>query len=170
MEKFKDYVPLVTAVNTVGLVGVSAYTYKQFEKYELEFQKIQSTLSKIIQKLNETEKESNGVSDVIKTFNSDISDIKQGLDSVNESVYEIKEDMDETISSLQDTGVSIERPSQIPRRHGRSYDEYEPRRSNKQSKSRVSVRRMDEYRQPISHKSRQDDTDEEILNAVRAGV
>lgn len=146
MEKLKDPAMLVTVANSIAIVGITAYFYKQMEAQRLEQIKITQTLTTIAKKLTELEKGEQNKGEVLHTLNNQIKEINFNLENMApfEMVDNMDIDINEIIGILEENQIHIERPSQIarPRRSGdrrthtrRSEDEERMNNTRKQKTS-----------------------------------
>lgn len=159
MEKLKDPAMILSTVNTVGLVGVTAYFYKRLEAMQLDMMKITQTLSGVVKKLSEIEKGEQNRKEVQHALSNQINELNQliqELPSTND-IENIDTDIEEIISNIEDQlQVTIDRPSphqrhhNVGRRNSSQYsDEEDDRRSTSARRStiRSNDRNRDDHRQ-----------------------
>jgi len=117
MEKIKDPAMLLSIANSIGLVGITAYFYKQIEAQRLDLLKLSQTLTVMAQKMTVTEKEDQGRKEALHVLNNQIREINQNLENV--PTFEFADNMDydlnEIIDALNEAGINVDRPSQVVR-------------------------------------------------------
>lgn len=80
MEKLKDPAMLLSVANSIGIVGSTAYFYKQQEALRLEMVKFSQTLTVVLRKLAEIEKNDQHKSDTIHTLSEQIKRFNDQLE------------------------------------------------------------------------------------------
>lgn len=155
MEKLKDPSMLLSVANSIGIVGITAYFYKQIEAQRLDLIKMSQTLSAITRKLTEMEKGEQNKGEVLHTLNDQIKTINQQLENMPsfDTFNNVDDDLSEIIAVLEENNIPVNRPSQIvrsrrngDRRHGsRRMDEDDrmgssSRRSSMRSSDRSYTR------------------------------
>jgi cell fate (sporulation/competence/biofilm development) regulator YmcA (YheA/YmcA/DUF963 family) len=117
MEKIKDPAMLLSIANSIGLVGITAYFYKQIEAQRLDLMKLSHSLTVMAQKMTATEKEDQGRKEALHALNNQIREINQNLENV--PTFDFTENMDydlnEIIEALNEAGINVDRPSQVVR-------------------------------------------------------
>lgn len=145
MEKLKDPAMLLSVANSIGLVGTTAYFYKQIESIRLDMVKMGQTLTGVIRKLGEMEKGEQHKSEALHTLNDQLKRINEQIDDLPsfDNIDHLDLDLTEIIAVLEEHNISIERPSQ--QRSRRSGDRRAP------GPSYISNRRdsdVDDRREP----------------------
>lgn len=156
MEKLKDPAMLLSVANTIGLVGTTAYFYKQLEAIRLDMIKMSQTITGVVRKLAEIEKGEQHKGEVLHTLNDQIKRINQQIEELPsfDSIDNLDVDMNELVATLEEHNIIIERPSQVqrPRRSGdrrpRRTDDTDDRRDDRRDTSsrRATVRSSDHSR------------------------
>lgn len=117
MEKIKEPAMLLSLVNSFGLVGLTAYCYKQLEAQRLELMIVTKNLSAIANKLTQMEKGERDKVEIYHSLNDQIKNVSeqvQNMPSINE-IENFEEDFQEIVAVLQENNISVERPSQMQR-------------------------------------------------------
>lgn len=129
MEKIKDPAMILSIANSVGLVGITAYFYKQLEAIRADMIKMSSVLTGALRKLSEMEKGEQGKSEALHTLNDQIKRINESIEQLPtfESVDDMGADLSEIVQTLSDNNINVELPSYNPRPR-RSGDRRGPRR------------------------------------------
>ena len=130
MDKLKEPGMVLSVANSIGLVGITAYFYKQNEALKLEMLKLTQTLTGVIRKISDMEKGDQNKSDVLHTLHDQIKSINEKL----EDMPNIETDLTELFTTLEDEhGILVERPSL----------DYNPRQSKRGSSRKHNSRRND---------------------------
>jgi hypothetical protein len=168
METLKDPAMLLSVANSIGIVGSIAYFYKQQEAQRLEMVKISQTLTVLLKKMAEFEKNDqhksetiHALSEQIKRFNDQI-DRMPTLDHINniddqiermptfDDINNVDIDLTEIIEVLAQKDIKIERPS-LSYRARRSGDRRDPpRREPEYDRSERGSARSDRSRTDTS--------------------
>jgi TolA-binding protein len=161
MEKLKDPAMLLSVANSIGLVGTTAYFYKQLEAIRLDMVKMSQTLTGVLRKLSEMEKGEQHKGEALHTLNDQIKHINEQIEELPsfDTVDNIDFDLSEIITVLEEHNIRVERPSQQqrPRRSGdrrvssRRDTDMDDRRDI--SSRRVTVRSSDRSRSDTSRDS-----------------
>lgn len=157
MEKLKDPSMILAVTANVGVVGVSAYFYKQLEAIRADLVKMSQTLTGVVRKIAEIEKGDQHKGEALHALNDQIRQINQAIDDLPsfDRLNDLDEDVNEVVAVLHDNDIVVDRPSQDPRRI-RSGDRRDPpRRDPMSSRVDTSDRRVN-TRRP-DHRSRVDD-------------
>jgi TolA-binding protein len=110
METLKDKAMYLTVANSVGLFGATTYFYRQLETMKLDMVKISQTLTGIIRKLSEIEKNDQNKTEALHTLNEQIKRMNDELESV-QLIDIIDNDIEELVGVLQDNNINFERTS-----------------------------------------------------------
>jgi hypothetical protein len=124
MEKLKEPAMLLSVANSIGLVGTTAYFYKQLEAVRLDMVKMSQTLQGVLRKLSEIEKGDQNKGEALHTLNDQIKRINDQLEDIP-SINEIDGfdlDLSEIVTILSENSIQVERPSQNIRYTRRSGD------------------------------------------------
>ena len=141
MEMLKDPRNAVATANLVGLIGSTAYFYKQMEAVRLDMIKINETLAAVVRKITEMEKKDSGRADILKTVTDQLKQFNERLEKVPTMnvVHSLEKDLTEIVESLGSNGIEVELSSASvpepvskralpPARRWAEYEEAEPRR------------------------------------------
>lgn len=125
MEKLKDPAMLLSLANSIGLVGSTAYFYKQLEAVRADMVKISQTLTGVLRKLSEMEKGEQQKGEALHTLNDQIKHINQQVSDLPsfEFADNVEFDLDEIVAALSDHDIHVERAAPVQRGYG------QPRRS-----------------------------------------
>lgn len=150
MEKLKEPSMLLSVANSIGLVGTTAYFYKQYESLKLEQTKMQQTIQGIIRKMSDMEKGDQNKGEALHTLNDQVKRINGQLDEIPtfNNIDDLDMDLSEIIAVLNENDIPIERPSQGRMRSGDRRDK-PPRRDNyndRYDSRRIESRPADRYR------------------------
>jgi len=122
MEKLKDPAMLLSVANSIGIVGTTAYFYKQLEAQRLDLIKLSQTLTAVTRKVAEMEKGEQNKGEALHSLNNQIKEVNQQLENMPtfEHIENLDQDLTEITSVLEDNDIPIDRPSQVvrPRRRG----------------------------------------------------
>lgn len=141
MEKVKDPAMVLAIVNSVGLIGTSAYFYKQLEAVRTDMVKITQTLSSLARKVSEIEKHDQGKGEAMHALNEQIknlNDCVEGLPSFTD-FDNLNIDLDALVETLGDNEIEVVRPSLEPKSRPQRYDNRRqppPSRTRNQQKDR----------------------------------
>ena len=116
MEKLKDPAMLLAVANSIGIVGTTAYFYKQLEAMRLDMVKMSQTLTGVIKKLSEIDKGSQSRDEALHLLGDQMKRINQHLEDVPsfENLENIEMDLNEIVTVLEENEIPVERPSQLP--------------------------------------------------------
>lgn len=142
METLKDPAMVLGITNTVGMVGITAYFYKQNEALRADLNKLSQTMQGVLRKLSEMDKAGQNKTEVLHTLNDQIKVIETQLKELPspDSFEDVNNDIDEIIDVLNNNNISVERPSSAPRR--RSGDRKVSRREEEERREAISSRRQ----------------------------
>jgi len=150
MERLKDPTMLLTIANTIGIVGSTAYFYKQMEAMRLDMIKISQTLTACARKIGELEKADQHKGESLRTLNDEVKRINQQIESIPsfETIDGLDADLDEIVSVLDASDITVDRPSQIPRQRigKRRTEDNDDRRDNSRRPARSTNVREDKNR------------------------
>ena len=146
MEKLKDPAMLLSVANSIGLVGTTAYFYKQLESVRIDMVKMADSLKAIARKMSEMEKGDQHKNDALHTLNDQvkrIDELVQELPSF-EAMDNVDLDLSELYTVLEDNNIVIERPSLQPTygRGRKGGDRRVPRRMESDTEDRRDIRRV----------------------------
>lgn len=196
MDKLKDPAMALSLANTAGLVGVTAYFYKQMEAMRADMIKVSQTLGGVVKKVTEMEKGDQNQREALHTLNNQIKDMTASLKempSIND-FEDLNYDMQEVMDVLAESGMSLDFPSEtrtpkVRRQKSSSRSSsrnrhrvpspvsarpVRARRGHEDSSERSSSRnRRTQTRRPVVAPERsrsssdEDDDDEDLINQVR---
>lgn len=129
MEKLKDPAMLLSVANSIGIVGSTAYFYKQLETMRAEMVKMSQVLTTVLRKVAEVEKGDQHKNETIHALSEQIKRLNEQIERIPtfEHIDNIDVDISEIIDVLCENNIPVERPSQAPRGR-RSGDRRDPRR------------------------------------------
>ena len=129
MEKLKDPAMLLSVANSIGLVGSTAYFYKQLEAIRLDMVKMSQTLTAVLRKVAEIEKGEQHKSETVHALGDQIKRLNEQIERLPSfgDFDNIDLDLTEIVDVLMENNISIERPSQASRGR-RSGDRRDSRR------------------------------------------
>lgn len=157
MDKLKDPAMILAVTANIGVVGTSAYFYKQIEAIRADLIKMSQTLTGVVRKIAEIEKGDQNKGEALHTLSDQIKRINQSIDelpsfdSIDELFENLDLDVNEIVSVMQNNGTEIERPSQSQRRIRNGDRRDRPRRPTEADSfvSRSTVRTTDRVRDRI---------------------
>lgn len=129
MEKFKEPVSLLTLVNSVGLLGTSAYFYKQLEGVRSDMTKMSQTITGLLRKVTELEKNEQNKGEGLHTLSDQVKRIHEQLEDAPtyNMLDDLEMDLSEIVSVLGEKSIAtIDRPSAKPRRGSTRNSRREP--------------------------------------------
>jgi hypothetical protein len=130
MEKLKDPAMLLSIANSIGLVGTTAYFYKQIEAIRSDMVKISQTLTGVLRKITEMEKGEQNKSEVLHTLTDQIRHINEEINALPlpGTIDNMDLDLTEILAVLEEHDIIVDRPSQAS--YGRrSGDRRTPRKN-----------------------------------------
>lgn len=136
MEKIKDPAMLLAIVNSVGLVGTTAYFYKQLESIRADMVKFSQTLTGVLRKLSEIEKGDQHKNEALHTLNDQVKRINEQIEDLPtfDAMDNMDMDLSELVAVLEENNIQVDRPSQEKvkskrgGRHKRKNSDFEDRR------------------------------------------
>lgn len=142
MEKLKDPAMLLSVANSIGIVGITAYFYKQLEAQRVDLIKLSTTLTALTRKVAEMEKGEQNKGEVLHSLNNQIKEINQQVEDMASfgDIDNFDIDINEIIAVLEENNIAINRPSQSGR-YRRSGDRRPPRRQDDEDRYSTSSRR-----------------------------
>lgn len=110
----KDPAMLLSIVSLVGLVGNTAYFYKQLESIRLDMVKMSQTLTGVLRKLSELEKGDQHKSEALHALNDQVKHINEQIDYLPsfDSMENMELDISELVAVLEENNIQVERPSE----------------------------------------------------------
>ena len=156
MDKFKDPALILAVTANIGVVGSTAYFYKQLEAIRVDIIRMSQTLNKVVQTIGEMDKGDKQKNEVIQTLGDQMKRMNEDLKTIPDfgaiedfmGNYDV--DMEELSAILAEKEIPFERPTQsIPSRRVRSGDRRDrPRRQGEVDSfiGRSSVRTTDRSR------------------------
>ena len=153
MEKLKDPAMLLSVANSIGLVGSTAYFYKQLEAVRIDMVKMSQTLTAVLRKISEMEKGEQHKSETVHALSDQIKRLNEQIERLPsfDHVDNLDLDLSEIVEILAENNITVERPSQAPRGR-RSGDRRDPYRRE----SDVDDKRYDRTQRTTTLKSRGD--------------
>lgn len=172
MEKLKDPAMLLSVANSIGIVGTTAYFYKQLETMRLDMIKMSQTIQGMVRKLSELEKGDQNKSEALHTLTDQVKRTHEQLEDIP-SLSELDNldvDLGEIVAVLEENNIKVERPSQNIRLTRRSGDrkatprrDPEPEERDRRDSSRRSVYSS----RPSSGRNERTDSTRDIDSRVR---
>lgn len=135
---------LLSIANSLGLIGTTAYFYKQLEAVRLDMVKLSQTLTGVLRKVAEMEKGDQHRSEALHALNDQVKKINDQLEEFPslDMTDNMELDLTEIIAVLEDNNIQVDRPSQQSTRSRRSGDRRAPpRRNESESDDRREMRR-----------------------------
>lgn len=117
MEKVKDPAMMLSLGNTVGLIGASAYFYKQNEALKEEVAELKTTIKNLTGKLEYLSKEIIKKDDKITTIDRKVRNMNSNFDTIEYDIDEIVEDLN--AHEIQIDRASRSKSSRRSREHSR---------------------------------------------------
>lgn len=143
MEKFKDPAMLLSVANSIGIVGTTAYFYKQLESVRTDLMRTSQAIVALTRKLGEMEKADQHQSETLRQVNEQIKRINETLADMPsfDNIADVESDLSEIVAVLDENSIIVERPSQLGRqiRSGDRRDR-RPARLTSEVESRPYVR------------------------------
>ena len=152
MEKLKDPAMILSVVNTLGMIGTTAYFFKQIEAIRLDMVKMSQALSGVLRKISETEKGDQHQNEALHTLNDQIKHINDNIQELPtfqelpsfDDFSMLDADIVEILRVLADKDIQIDRPTHVPQgRNMNRRDRHVPQRD-----SNLDDRRHDTQRRP----------------------
>lgn len=143
MEKLKEPSMLLSVANSIGIVGITAYFYKQIEAQRLDLIKMSQTLTVIARKLAEMEKGEQHKGEALHTLNDQIKTINQQLENMPsfDTFNNMDDDVSEIIAVLEENNIPVDRPSQTVRSRRNGDRKHGSRRTDEDDRMSSSSRR-----------------------------
>lgn len=111
MEKIKDPAMALSIVNTVGLIGSSAYFYKCLEEIKKDVVKLNTVVAGIYRKIGDMDKKDVNTVEVLENLNRQVKSLNEAVEELPSvvDVEQIDEDIDEIVKGLEEKQIIIER-------------------------------------------------------------
>jgi hypothetical protein len=113
MEKIKEPAMILSMVNSAGLVGVTAYFYKQIEVLRQDNNKVAGALQAILKKLTELEKDGQLKGEILHKIKDEVKEISEDLQNTV-TVDTLDADLSELVAVLGEHEIPVELPSHAP--------------------------------------------------------
>lgn len=112
MEKIKDPAMVLSVVNSVGLVGVTAYFFKQVESIKADMIKINQNFSTVLRKVSEIDKKDQDKGESIHVLNDQIKKLNEEISYLPslDAFEHIEEDLTDIMDELEQHDIYIEKP------------------------------------------------------------
>lgn len=168
MEKLKDPAMLLSVANSIGLIGTTAYFYKQLEAIRLDMVKMSQTLTGVLRKISEMEKGEQNKSEALHVLNDQIKRINDQIDELPsfDAIDNMDIDLSEIIAVLEENNIPVERPSQLQRTR-RSGDRRVPNRRNAPEPDIDDRRETSARRANVRSSDRSDRSDRSRIDSSR---
>lgn len=123
MEMLKEPRNALATANLIGLIGSTAYFYKQMEVFRLDMIRLNDTLANVVHKITELEKRDGDKVDTLRSLSTQIKQLGERMEQVPSlrSVKNIENDLFDIVHSLESKGIEIEASVPETRRRG-GYD------------------------------------------------
>ena len=120
MEKLKDPAIMLSVANMVGLVGTTAYFYKQLESLRADMVALSRTMQTVVKKLDEVQRTDQRKSELVNELDREVSRMSELVNELPsfELTDNIDRDLEEVYKVLGDNGMGADRPSQERSRRG----------------------------------------------------
>lgn len=105
---------MLSVANMVGLVGTTAYFYKQMEAMRGDMLKLSQSLTGLARSLAELRQGDQSKTDSLHNLTDQIKQISQKLEDAP-SLGELDQDLDTLVEVLREQNIQAERPSQTPK-------------------------------------------------------
>ena len=142
MDKLKDPAMILAVTANIGVVGTSAYFYKQLESMRADIIKLSQTVNGLVRKSTEIEKGDQNKAEALYALNDQIKRINQVVDDFSLTEENIGTDLEEIIAVLGENNIQVERPSQAGRRLRSGDRRDRPRRGEEEERSRGDRRSL----------------------------
>lgn len=114
METARQPATIISTANTVGLIGVTVYFYKQMTAMQVSIGKITEHLTTVIKQLESMKNSSQQVQQigaVVSELNNGLNQVKNLVNNMPsaEDIDIMGEDIDNVIQTLEDSGLSVDR-------------------------------------------------------------
>lgn len=163
MDKLKDPALLLSIANSIGMVGTTAYFYKELESIRADMQKLSLTITGLVRKIGETDKNEQHKSEALHTLNDQIKRINEHLEDLPspDTIDNLDWDLSEIINILEENEIFVDRPSQ-QQRGRRSGDRRSPA-----PRKYISESDTDDRRRMNTRRNRDDTREQDMRNRNR---
>jgi hypothetical protein len=137
MEMLKEPRNALATANLIGLIGSTAYFYKQMEVFRLDMIRLNDTLANVVHKITELEKRDGDKVDTLRSLSTQLKQINERMEQIPSlrSVKNIENDLLDIVHSLETKGIEIEASVPENRRRG-GYDSDFPESGSRRRDSR----------------------------------
>lgn len=169
MDKIKDSSMLLSIINSVGLVGITFYFYKQLESIRSDLFRVTQTLSGVVKKVTELDKINQSENEMLRNLNRQIKKINQKIEEIPslDSIDDLKLDINEIFKTLENNDIIVRKRKRNRKKHEDELSENEDNfetlksldltlNSNSLEKSNVKELKVENL-----------NNDEELINEVR---
>ena len=194
MDKYKEPAMLLSTANSIAIVGTSAYFYKQMEAIRTDIIKISQTLTTVVKKVNELDKNDQGRNESLRILNEDIKQLNGSVSDLPsfEELENVNQDVEEIVATLSEKDIKIALPSkeirqpvikyrgsrnnnnsrQSSRNNHNDYEEEAPKsrqfRGNSNNNNRNNNVKQQDTRNNRKTTNPPLDTDEDLINSYRS--
>lgn len=169
MDKIKDSSMLLSIINSVGLVGITFYFYKQLESIRSDLFRVTQTLSGVVKKVTDLDKINQSENEMLRNLNRQIKKINQKIEEIPslDSIDDLKLDINEIFKTLENNDIIVRKRKRNRKKHEDELSENEDNfetlksldltlNSNSLEKSNVKELKVENL-----------NNDEELINEVR---
>ena len=116
MDKLKEPAMLLSVVNSVSLVGTTAYFYKQLEAIYAELAKTTQSLTGIVAKITEMERGNQQKSEALHVLGDQLKRVSERISDLPslDDVEELEENVQDIVLALEDNDILVERQEKHP--------------------------------------------------------
>ncbi len=153
MDRIREPSTILSIGNSVSILALAMYFYKQTEALKVEVSAITDALQTVAEKLSVVEKSVGDKTDFLQTFGEKIKEVNEKIEDIPSTIDEvISSDMSEIVKALANYDIQVDIPSKKNRTEEQKLLKYKPA---KLRKSKAYVYESD---------------DDEIINQVRSQV
>lgn len=117
MEKLKDPAMVLSGVNSLFLIGITAYFYKEVQTLHGDVGKVTQAMNGLITKLADIQKTDIHKTELLHNMNEKVKVLTEDISQVPsfEEFNGIDMDIEEIVAMLRENNIIVERPSLTPR-------------------------------------------------------
>jgi hypothetical protein len=179
METMGRATPLITVTNSLAIVGVSYYFYKQIATLQAELVKQSAALAATIRRLGEIDGKTQQLEQIVVGINelqASHAETKKAIEKLSNmsEIDTLAEQMELIMKALKDNGIEVSRPTPPRRRRGKKGKQHQSsareRPSNNKGKKKQPDRRRkdsEESGDDSEQASEKDSSEDDIIDTVR---
>jgi hypothetical protein len=117
MDKIKEPSMILASLDAVAILGVATYFHRKIDEMKENQTKITRTLSHLVNKMNEMEKQNQGNTQSFQEINNTLKSLQENLVSSAkvDEVDDLDLDINAIVQSLAANNIEVARPSLEPR-------------------------------------------------------